>query len=156
MLVTASVTLCLFMRHDVAECCIVLQCVAVCCSVLQCVAVCCSVLQCVAACCSVLQCVAVCLYGSGRTMCVVLDVGVCVVVDIGDRVTYRVAKTQGCLKLQVIFRKRAINYRALLRKITYQNKAPYGSSAPCTLCLFMWYHSAVCCSGWCSVLRCTL
>jgi len=38
----------------------------------------------------------------------------------------------GCLKLQVIFRKRATNYRALLRKITYKDKASYGSSPPCT------------------------
>jgi len=38
----------------------------------------------------------------------------------------------GCLKLQVIFRERAANYRALLRKITYKDKASYGSSLPCT------------------------
>jgi len=37
----------------------------------------------------------------------------------------------GCLKLQVIFRKRATNYRALLRKMTYKDKASYGSSPPC-------------------------
>jgi len=29
----------------------------------------------------------------------------------------------GCLKLQVIFRKRATNYRALLWKMTYEDKA---------------------------------
>ena len=29
----------------------------------------------------------------------------------------------GCLILQVIFRKRATNYRALLRKMTYEDKA---------------------------------
>ena len=29
----------------------------------------------------------------------------------------------GCLKLQVIFRKRAINHTALLQKITYKDKA---------------------------------
>jgi len=34
----------------------------------------------------------------------------------------------GCLGLQVIFRKRATNYRALLQKITYKDKASYGSS----------------------------
>jgi len=34
---------------------------------------------------------------------------------------YRVAKTH---RLQVIFRKRAANYRALLRKMTYKDKAP--------------------------------
>ena len=38
----------------------------------------------------------------------------------------------GFLKLQVIFRKRAMNYRALLRKITYRDKASYGSSPPCS------------------------
>ena len=38
----------------------------------------------------------------------------------------------GCLKLQAIFRKRANYYRALLRKMTYDDKASYGSSPPCT------------------------
>ena len=37
----------------------------------------------------------------------------------------------GCLKLQVIFRKRATEYRALLRKMTYKDKASYDSSPPC-------------------------
>jgi len=37
-----------------------------------------------------------------------------------------------CLKLQVIFRKRVTNYRALLRKMTCKDKASYGSSTPCT------------------------
>jgi len=48
-----------------------------------------------------------------------------------------------CLELQVIFRKRATNYRALLPKITYQDKASYDSSPPCThfwvlLCVFVY------------------
>ena len=34
-------------------------------------------------------------------------------------------------KLQVIFRKRAINYRALLRKMSYDDKASYGSTPLC-------------------------
>ena len=34
----------------------------------------------------------------------------------------------GCLKVQVIFRKRATNYKALLRKMTFKDKASYGSS----------------------------
>jgi hypothetical protein len=46
----------------------------------------------------------------------------------------------GCLKLQVIFRKRATNYRALLRKMTYtdkrrmtcKDKASYTSLPPST------------------------
>jgi len=37
----------------------------------------------------------------------------------------------GCLKVQVIFRKLATNYKALLRKMTYKDKASYGSSPPC-------------------------
>ena len=37
----------------------------------------------------------------------------------------------GCLKLQAIFRKRATNHRALLRKITDKDKASYGSSPLC-------------------------
>jgi len=38
----------------------------------------------------------------------------------------------GCLTWQVIFRKRATNYRALLRKITYKDTACYGSLPLCT------------------------
>jgi len=38
----------------------------------------------------------------------------------------------GCLKLQLIFRKRAINYRALVQKMICKDKASYGSSSPCT------------------------
>ena len=34
----------------------------------------------------------------------------------------------GCLKLQVIFRKRATNYRALLWEMTYEDKASYDST----------------------------
>ena len=38
-----------------------------------------------------------------------------------------------CLNLQVIFRQRANNCRALLWKMTCKDKACYGSSPPCTL-----------------------
>jgi len=38
----------------------------------------------------------------------------------------------GCLKLQVILRERATNYRALLRNTTYEDKAFYDSTPPCT------------------------
>jgi len=37
----------------------------------------------------------------------------------------------GCLKLQVIFRKRATMYRALSRKMTSRDKASYDSTPPC-------------------------
>jgi len=36
----------------------------------------------------------------------------------------------GCLKLQVIFRKRATNYWALVRKMTFKDKVSYVSSPP--------------------------
>ena len=39
----------------------------------------------------------------------------------------------GCLKLQVIFRKKATDYRALLRKMTYEDKASYDSTPPCII-----------------------
>jgi len=50
---------------------------------------------------------------------------------------HRVAKTgwqrlTGCLKLQVVFRKRATKYRALLRKMIHEHKAPYASTLPCS------------------------
>ena len=40
----------------------------------------------------------------------------------------------GCLKLQVIFCKRATNHRALLQKTTFKDTASYGSSPPCIRC----------------------
>ena len=43
--------------------------------------------------------------------------------------SYRVRRIIGCLKLQVIFRKRATNYRALLQKMTNKDKA-YCDSTP--------------------------
>jgi len=39
----------------------------------------------------------------------------------------------GCLKLQIIFRKRATNHRALLRKLTCEDKASYDSTPPCII-----------------------
>jgi len=39
----------------------------------------------------------------------------------------------GCLKLQVIFRKRATNCRVLLQKMTYEDKTSYDSTPLCTL-----------------------
>jgi len=40
---------------------------------------------------------------------------------------------KGCLKLQVFFHKRAIDHRALFRKLTHKDKASYATSPPCTL-----------------------
>jgi len=46
----------------------------------------------------------------------------------------------GCLKLQVIFRKRATHYRVLLMQMTYKEKASYMSSPPCSerKCMRIW------------------
>ena len=38
----------------------------------------------------------------------------------------------GCLISWITFRKLATNYRALLRKMTYKDKASYDSTPPCT------------------------
>ena len=52
----------------------------------------------------------------------------------------------GSPKLQIIFHKRATKYRALLRKMTYKDKASYESSPPCIecdvcemWCIIVWY-----------------
>jgi len=50
----------------------------------------------------------------------------------------------GCLKLQVIFRKRATNYRAVLWNMTYKHKASCGSSPLCVctwMCCFVHTHA---------------
>ena len=44
----------------------------------------------------------------------------------------------GCVKLQVSFRKRATNYRALLRKMTYKDKATCASPPTCSRHHFQW------------------
>jgi len=42
----------------------------------------------------------------------------------------------GCVQLQVSFHKRATNYRSLLQKMTYEDKASYASSPPCVYMTF--------------------
>ena len=135
-------------RSCVAVCCSALQCVAVCfCSVLRCVAVCCSVLQRVAACCSVLQCIIVGFRkellsprsGISQSVCVCVPLSlwwhfskVSPTVNLHSKGTWW-RRPIGCLKLQVIFRKRATKYRALLQKKTCKDKAPCGSSPPSSM-----------------------
>jgi len=53
----------------------------------------------------------------------------------------------GCLDLQVFCHKRATNYRALLRKMTYNDVASYGSSPPCSA---LWQHEL---SGYCRLIH---
>jgi len=59
----------------------------------------------------------------------------------------------GSLKLQVSFRKKDTNYRALLRKMTYEDKASHGSLPLCTCVMELWCiwigHDVSChiCSG---------
>ena len=54
-----------------------------------------------------------------------LDLGLSVKSDVSDASDTDTGwrRLIGCLKLQVIFRKRVTNYRALLRKVTYEDKA---------------------------------
>jgi len=65
--------------------------------------------------------------------CVLLHVSLCVAARVyADSLETRTEwrRPIGCLKLQVSFRKTAANYRALLQKMTYKDKASYGSSPP--------------------------
>jgi len=49
----------------------------------------------------------------------------------------------GCLNLQVIFCKRATNNRALLRKMTHEDKASYDSTPPCMYIYTSWFFFGV-------------
>jgi len=101
-------------------------------------------------------CVCVCVYVFVY-VCVSICTYVCVCVCVCGRVSAGVyvcvysprtgwRRLIGCLKLQVIFCKRATNYRALLRKMTYKDKASYESSPPHILfcmCFSMCAHMCV-------------
>ena len=52
------------------------------------------------------------------------------------------------IKLQVVFRKRATNYRAVLRIITYGDKAFYDSTPPCITILISSSHDFSCTLEW--------
>ena len=58
-----------------------------------------------------------------------------------------------CIKMQVIFRKRAIMYRALLRKMTYKDKASYGSSPPCMRRTYVFRFIQICVGRICTFCR---
>ena len=47
----------------------------------------------------------------------------------------------GCLKLQFVFRSRANNYWALLRKMTCEDKVSYDSMPPCTVTATLQRHA---------------
>jgi len=122
-------------------------------SVLQCVlqyaAVCCSVLQCAAVCCSVLQCIV--FAASGRdpslllaathTATQTLRLQMCVY---SCSIEWR--RRIACLELQDSLRKRAITYRALLRKLTYY-KGSCSGVAHANVHAFMQY-IRVCSTEW--------
>jgi len=95
-----------------------------------------------------------CVYKSDVFVCVFYVFESCVTWDAGIicvRSGWR--RPIGRLKLQVIFRKRASNYRALLRKMTYKVMASYGSSPPCMSVLCLWImcdmglRNHMCCLG---------
>jgi len=58
-----------------------------------------------------------------------------------------VARLVGCLELQISFRKRATNSRALLRKMTYKDKASCVSTPPS---MMEWVISRIVCHRWMS------
>jgi len=88
----------------------------------------------------VCMCVCVCVgekegggggeYVCGAVMCGCVCLRACSMCCVEYSTGWR--KPIGCFKLQVIFRKRATNSRALLRKITYKDMASYDSTPPCT------------------------
>ena len=79
--------------------------------------------------CSTRACVCVCVCQIIACVCVCVCHIVCIC--IGHRVGTGWRRRVGSLKLQVIFRKRATNYRALLRKTTYKDKTSYDSKPAC-------------------------
>jgi len=110
-----------------------------------CIAMFCNVLQCVAVCCSVCAGVGAHRLDICNVTCSCVAWHIRMKVSCHMWMSYTTYKSVtpkiecvgtgwrrliGCLKLQVIFRKRVINYRALLRKMTYKDKAFYGSSPP--------------------------
>jgi len=56
----------------------------------------------------------------------------------------------GCLKLQVSFPSRPTNYRALLWRMTYKDKASYGSSPLCTIVALEQTIHTWCSTGYCN------
>ena len=124
-----------------------------CCSVLQCVAVCCSVLQCVAVCCSVLQRPTAFIWryvyvNRGEMHTKVNDSHI-PFTHTGWR------RLIGSRKLQIIFHKRAIKYRSLLRKMIYIIRDPMSLRHPVRLFTPWCIHTYESSVAWivCDVIR---
>jgi len=75
-------------------------------------------------------CVCACTYHIYIYMCIYVYVYVYIARTMECDTGWR--RLIGYLKLQVFFRKRATNYRSLLRKTTYNDKASCDSTPPCT------------------------
>ena len=88
-------------------------------------------------------CVCVCacmytyIYNTYIHVCVCVRC-VCVRVYIQQLISWCWQRCIGCLKMQVSFGKRATNHRALLRKITYKDKASPASSTLFTTLCALW------------------
>jgi len=131
------------------------------CNMLQCVAMCCNVLQPVAVCCSVyLASILILLHFQSTRLCLFWNFSknkTALQVFPPSKLGTGWQRPLRCLKLQVGFRKRATNYRALLREMTHTDKASYGSLPLCSYCVLHKYvpcvysHSPAIC---CSVLQC--
>jgi len=123
----------------VAMCSNVLQCVVMRCDVMQSVAVCCSVLLCDAKCCSVLQCVVVrCKVMHSEVYSHFIQgmqnlLNQSSTISVYSFYTAHVqggVESQDALPIKVIFRKRALQSVALLRKMTCDLRHPMGFRHP--------------------------
>jgi len=82
-------------------------------------------------------------YVSMCRWCVCVRTFDCMHIRARERMSTGCRRCIGCLKLQDFFRKRAMNCRALLRKVTYKGKASYASLQPCTWHLYVCAHLCV-------------
>ena len=79
-------------------------------------------------------CMCWCIFSSGPVVYSSILICVFFHIEIWRHVAFTGLRSPiGCLKLQVMFRKRATNYRALLWKIIYKDKASHGSTSPCNI-----------------------
>jgi len=124
----------------VRVCLIVCVCMCVCVCVCVCTCVCTCVCVCVCGHVYVCVCVCSCVCVCGCVLCtpgyVQLGAIYCIQCLVAG---WR--RLKWWLKLQVIFRKRATNHRALLRKMTCKDKASYDPTPPCTTCMHRYGHA---------------
>jgi len=133
--VLQCVAVCCSASANVAACCSALQCVAVCCSVLQYPAL--RILQHTATYCNTLQHTAIHYHATHRAFRRNILLTNSLIQKLSQQITDRLTywhkccseitaewrRPTECLMLQVIFRKKATNYRGFVRKMTYKDRS---------------------------------